>query len=280
MGSLVCHFAIYYHFLIIVVDKCPVCALCLQNEEDEMFPHLPPMPKQSLAKVVSVETQPAVQQTTKPLNTPLPTLGGNNTVHPGEQAVDIEAPPVSLPGGVEMQQRLTGSVAQPQPQVQLQEQVVAQPQPQVQLQEQVVAQPQPQVQLQGQVVEQPQGHPMTVPVGVPVGTTGDGIANAMGYDTIGDGRMDSLDTTGDSRPDVYVGPPQPGNGNVLVPQEQQQTQQQQHPVVRPNVQPLGVIPVDTTGDGIPSQGHDTTGDGQMDSLDTDGDGRPDVILHP
>ena len=49
----------------------------------------------------------------------------------------------------------------------------------------------------------------------------------------------------------------------------------------PNVQPMGVIPVDTTGDGVPNaMGHDTTGDGRIDAVDTDGDGRPDVYISP
>ena len=39
---------------------------------------------------------------------------------------------------------------------------------------------------------------------VPVDTTGDGIANAVGYDTTGDGKIDSLDTNGDGIIDTKV----------------------------------------------------------------------------
>ena len=41
-------------------------------------------------------------------------------------------------------------------------------------------------------------------VPVPVDTTGDGVANAMGFDTTGDGKVDSVDTTGDGRPDTKL----------------------------------------------------------------------------
>ena len=40
---------------------------------------------------------------------------------------------------------------------------------------------------------------------VPVDTTGDGIANAMGYDTNGDGKIDALDTTLDGKIDTVLG---------------------------------------------------------------------------
>ena len=39
---------------------------------------------------------------------------------------------------------------------------------------------------------------------IPVDTTGDGIANAMGYDTSGDGKIDALDTTGDGKIDTVL----------------------------------------------------------------------------
>ena len=42
--------------------------------------------------------------------------------------------------------------------------------------------------------------------GVPVDTVGNGIANAMGYDTNGDGQIDSLDTTGDGMIDTRLYP--------------------------------------------------------------------------
>ena len=58
------------------------------------------------------------------------------------------------------------------------------------------------------VAYQPQGGAIT-PTGysmkpVPVDTTGDGIANAVGYDTTGDGKIDSLDTNGDGIIDTKV----------------------------------------------------------------------------
>ena len=45
--------------------------------------------------------------------------------------------------------------------------------------------------------------------GVHVDTTGDGVANAVGYDTTGDGKIDSLDTTGDGRIDMSRQQPPP-----------------------------------------------------------------------
>ena len=39
---------------------------------------------------------------------------------------------------------------------------------------------------------------------VPVDTTGDGIANAMGYDTSGDGKIDALDTNLDGKIDTVL----------------------------------------------------------------------------
>jgi hypothetical protein len=50
---------------------------------------------------------------------------------------------------------------------------------------------------------------------VPVDTVGDGIANATGYDTNGDGHIDALDTTGDGRIDMRK--PPPTNNSVLPP---------------------------------------------------------------
>jgi hypothetical protein len=48
-----------------------------------------------------------------------------------------------------------------------------------------------------------------------VDTVGDGIANATGYDTNGDGHIDALDTTGDGRIDMRK--PPPTNNSVLPP---------------------------------------------------------------
>jgi len=42
--------------------------------------------------------------------------------------------------------------------------------------------------------------------GVPVDSTGDGVADAMGFDTTGDGLVDAVDTTGDGRANMIVGP--------------------------------------------------------------------------
>ena len=79
--------------------------------------------------------------------------------------------------------------------------------------------------------------------GVEVDTTGDGVFDAIGYDTTGDGKLDSfdlnrdgkidaMDTTGDGRLDAF----------------------------------------DTTGDGR-MDAFDTTGDGKIDARDTSGDGK-------
>lgn len=43
--------------------------------------------------------------------------------------------------------------------------------------------------------------------GIPMDTTGDGIANAIGYDTTGDGVVDSLDTNMDGKIDSFIGAP-------------------------------------------------------------------------
>mmetsp|Transcript_7042 Transcript_7042/g.13433 ORF Transcript_7042/g.13433 Transcript_7042/m.13433 type:complete len:523 (-) Transcript_7042:213-1781(-) len=99
---------------------------------------------------------------------------------------------------------------------------------------------------------------MRTPVAVPVDTTGDGIANAMGYDTTGDGKIDSLDTNGDGRIDMMMPSQQP-------------------PIAQAVVQIPSTIPVDTTGDGRPNaMGYDTNGDGRINALDTTGDGKIDM----
>lgn len=45
---------------------------------------------------------------------------------------------------------------------------------------------------------------LRTPQPVPVDTTGDGIANAIGYDTTGDGNIDSLDCNGDGKVDMVL----------------------------------------------------------------------------
>jgi hypothetical protein len=47
------------------------------------------------------------------------------------------------------------------------------------------------------VVQISAGKSMHLLVGVPVDSTGDGIADSMGFDTTGDGQIDAIDTTGD-----------------------------------------------------------------------------------
>ena len=43
--------------------------------------------------------------------------------------------------------------------------------------------------------------------GLPVDTTGDGIADAIGFDTTGDGNVDALDTNLDGRVDANLDKP-------------------------------------------------------------------------
>ena len=46
---------------------------------------------------------------------------------------------------------------------------------------------------------------MHVVQGVPVDTTGDGIADSVGYDTTGDGKIDAVDNTGDGKINFTTG---------------------------------------------------------------------------
>jgi hypothetical protein len=120
---------------------------------------------------------------------------------------------------------------------------------------------------------------MRTPVAVPVDTTGDGIANAMGYDTTGDGQIDALDTNGDGRIDITLPPVQHQHQHMQQQQQQYRQQQQPTPIAYP-VTPV-TMPVDTTGDGrANAMGFDTNGDGQINALDTTGDGKVDMHKPP
>jgi len=78
-----------------------------------------------------------------------------------------------------------------------------------------------------------------------VDTTGDGVTDAVAYDTKGDGVADAFDTTGDGEIDAWD---LNGNGKM--------------------------DGFDTTGDGN-VDAWDTTGDGLIDAIDSNGDGRVD-----
>ena len=71
------------------------------------------------------------------------------------------------------------------------------------------------------------------PKPVPMDTTGDGFADAMGYDMNGDGVVDMLDTTMDGVPDTYVGGggggKGGGGGTSVAPTPQTTTMQVQIP---------------------------------------------------
>ena len=83
------------------------------------------------------------------------------------------------------------------------------------------------------------GSPMEIaaadrtPKPVPMDTTGDGFADAMGYDMNGDGVVDMLDTTMDGVPDTYVGGggggKGGGGGTSVAPTPQTTTMQVQIP---------------------------------------------------
>lgn len=56
---------------------------------------------------------------------------------------------------------------------------------------------------------------MHVLPGVPVDTTGDGIADSMGYDTTGDGKIDAVDTSGDGKINFTTGYSKAGVGTKM-----------------------------------------------------------------
>merc|ERR1712196_105023 len=52
---------------------------------------------------------------------------------------------------------------------------------------------------------------------VPVDTTGDGIADSMGYDTTGDGKIDAVDQNGDGKIDYTFGSSFASIGSIMNP---------------------------------------------------------------
>merc|ERR1712196_351921 len=52
---------------------------------------------------------------------------------------------------------------------------------------------------------------------VPVDTTGDGIADSMGYDTTGDGKIDAVDQNGDGKIDYTFGYSFASIGSIMNP---------------------------------------------------------------
>lgn len=117
------------------------------------------------------------------------------------------------------------------------------------------------------------------PLQIPIGTIGSGCLNSIGYDANGDaitsnytGQINmALSTSPPTHPlSTYHHTPLPPDAAHCQPYYSHQHHQRS----------IG-IPVDTTGDGrANATGYDTTGDGQIDSLDTTGDGIVDVVLPP
>ena len=93
-----------------------------------------------------------------------------------------------------------------------------------------------------------------------VDSNGDGIADAMGYDTTGDGWVDALDVNGDGVIDEVV------KSTLKAP-------------VRAPVS--GGVNFDSNGDGVDNAiGYDTNGDGFVDSVDVNQDGVIDKLVAP